>query len=108
MALRTTEVFEVGKQRGEVGIIGGPNDWDMWLCLRGTTREVCFYTDQPVRVLPAGNAKTFFAAKITSMKRAGEKFGSEWLVEGRIKEYESSYSFAMFFNINTRKGKVTF
>ena len=115
MALRTNEVLELGAASSvgaSVGITGGPNDWDLWLCLRGNYITVTFYVDQPIRVLTC-DSTTFFRGAITLMERKKGEYSdgrSEWHIEGSVyKGYmRSGVSFRATYNIESRKGTVEF
>ena len=112
MAQKEAGTFDLGSSTGSVEITGGPNDWDMWLCLRGTTHEVCFHTgDRPIRFVQfAGGGATFFSAKISSME--AEPFsrarGDIWTIKGRVVKGNYSYYFSMVYDSQYRKGKVEF
>lgn len=103
-------LFEIGNNLGkEIEITGGPNDWDLWLCLRGTHREVSFFVDEQLVTCSGRNPKTFFSGTIEGikMKKDGLKYVG-WELNGNIREYGVGFKFDAVYNSTTRKGIVKF
>jgi len=115
MALRSNEILDLypdylGGKLAEVGITDGPNDWDLFLCLRGTVSEVNFFIDQPIR-FAYKNSNTFFDAHITAIWLESDDYFSsrnKLIVEGRINRGGRSIKFRMSYDTKTRKGQVIF
>ncbi|MDO8537035.1 MAG: hypothetical protein Q7R94_02205 [bacterium] len=121
MALRTTEVLDLDVAVREdigVAITDGPNDWDMWLCLRGTIPMVSFYVDQPIQNLALCGNAAFLAAGILSLRRQQPRHDDGdapsdliWEVTGSFGKSESGksvrvYGFTARYNSTRRKGQV--
>lgn len=101
---------ELGIPTEAIKITNGPNDWDLWLCLRETKKEVNFYIDQPIKIQHKSGA-AFFTGKITFLKlnqdtRPGAQ---EWCIEGNInKAYTDLLTFRATYDSVLRKGSVCF
>lgn len=108
MALRTNEVLKL-EDGSQVEIVGGPNDWDLWLCLRGTHRQVTFDTAQPIQYSFA-DATTFFYGPIMLIRNEKMHFYSAlWYIEGKTgKGPKYEFTFSANYNTATRKGSATF
>lgn len=87
-----------------IDITSGPNDWDMWLCLRKTYKEVSFYVNEAIVTYEGRTPKTFFSGTVTSLKKS-EKI---WIVDGLVSEFGVSCAFHAEYSPDTRKGKVRF
>lgn len=102
-----TETFELGVSTGYITTTGGPNDWDMWLCLRGTIDEVLFYTDRFVRFPPFRDTAKFFSGWITLLRKSNGIKGI-WYIEGIAKKGLHRVSFQGTYNSNNREGVFEF
>ena len=101
-------VFALGKSQGSIAVVGGPNDWDLWLCLRGTKPEVSFYTGaRPVCIPPFTDAATFFAGRIHLLSRVALS-DDAWDVEGLLRKGPSKVLFKGRYNTQTRIGEFEF
>ena len=108
-----TEVLVLLGDRESVGIAGGPNDWDLWLCFRGTLREVTFFVDRPIRFpqFHENDASTFFNGDIDTLSNRADRLYSyekKWHIEGKTTKWMTGYYFVMEYDPQTRKGSVTF
>ncbi len=104
MALEKNKFPLLGDDLKEFKITGGPNDWDLWLCLRETIHEVTFYTDKTFLTPGKGDPRTFIPVKILSLARGR----IEWVITGWIlgaKLYDTI--FKANYSSETRKGTAS-
>lgn len=95
-----------------MGITGGPNDWDLWLCLRGTHNRVCFDLNRAIKIPPFGDYTTFFNGTVTAISRPNFTYspGEHWEIKGKVCKgnLNTNFTYEATYNIQTRKGSITF
>ncbi len=104
------EVFRLGENCEEViSVVNGPNDWDLWLCMRGTIREVSFDVDRPISIPPFTDPSTAFSGRIMSISLA-KKYSYEkvWNIEGEVWKGIHGLFFSMNYDSNSRRGFAKF
>lgn len=98
----------LGEELKEFKITGGPSDWDLWLCQRGTNSQVTFYSDTLFMTPGKGDPREFLSVKIITMK-ASTHIGlvKDWIIKGRVSEYKlCDHDFEAYYNTETRKGEA--
>jgi|GEM_PF-5329600 hypothetical protein len=105
--------YVIGETEEELTVKGGPNDWDMWLCLRGTYRDVTFYTGSvPVRIPPFTDSATFFSIRVRVMGALDgvlyPRTAEEYRIEGFGNKGGHFFVATGTFNVQSRHGKFTF
>jgi len=107
MASKKNSAFLLGGELEKLVVTGGPNDWDLWLCLRGTLKEVSFYTDRPVQFPGFSDCATFFSGKIQMLVNEGV-CRDIWHVEGIARKGSVTLRFKGKYISSTRHGEFTF
>ena len=110
MAIRKSKILHLGQEKGAVGITGGPDAWDMWLCMRSVGPEVVFYVDQPLRIV-ARDSSTFFTATVSSMGLVSDEPLSDTtklVIHGRTSKLGSRFPFRMTYDTHKKTGDVEF
>lgn len=107
MALKTKDFPVLGEDIKSLEITNGPNDWDLWLCLRRTIRTVTFYTGNMAFLVPtAGDPKTWLEVKITSISEHEPTFNfkEEWELKGETRNCGYVIPFKAIYDSKTREG----
>jgi len=108
MASKKNNTFLLGAKPETLIVTGGPNDWDMWLCLRGTKSEVSFYTERPVQFPGFSDCATFFAGRIETLEKERWMPDEMWYVEGVTRKGSVSIDFKGKYDVSTRRGEFRF
>lgn len=107
--------YVFGSGPATIGITDGPNDWDIWLCFRGTKDEVTFFLDRETSYpqFHPNNRRGFLPVRIQSIAKPAtaerDHFQRNLLeLTGYTFSYANRYSFKMTYDTDTRKGNVVF
>lgn len=104
---RSVFVFGEKNDTDTLGITNGPNEWDLWLCLRGTHAAVSFGLDRETTFpnLHPNNRRSFLEAKITGISRDPGSFVGKFILTGYTSCYRGSrYFFEMDYNAGSPRG----
>lgn len=88
----------------EMRVNGGPNDWDLWLCLRGTIPQVTFRF-LPIKVPWRSGIVTAAAAVITQLRKSNG-VRDVWYLESEVltDDPKSRLTLRGTYNSDTRAG----
>jgi len=66
-----------------VRVKDGPNDWEMWLCLRCTTKCVEFHTEERANFMPLKGKTDYLWVVITRLEKSN-RVEDVWYVKGEV------------------------
>jgi hypothetical protein len=111
-AIDKVKEFKLGSSDEALKITEGPNDWDLWLCLRKTKFQVTFLLDRAITIPPYIDPNTFFNGVVTLMEIAGDEIGQTvcWTLEGWVYKgnMRTNFVFKASYNTETKQGHIIF
>lgn len=92
----------------EFEIVDGPNDWNLWLCFRGTIKEVSFITKEHFSVPPFTDPRQFIDGRICLLDNEPPRYpASPWKLRGLGYKGDTKFVFEASYDPQTRKGRLT-